>query len=55
MAFTKMLWQSDDGSLKVKVKTRIRNAGEIGLRVKVRTSIRNATNTSNTTNINSNS
>ena len=46
MAFQRMIWKSDDGSLKVKVKARIRNAST-ALNVTVRTSIRNGQ-TSNT-------
>ena len=43
MAFVKMQWKTDRDSLRVKVKTRIRNASDGAIGVKVKTSIRNAT------------
>ena len=43
MAFSRMIYKRDDGTLKVKVKTRIRNATTAPLGVKVKTHIRNAT------------
>lgn len=39
MAFSRMIYKRDDGTLKVKVKTRIRNASTT-LGVRVKTSIR---------------
>ena len=42
MAFSRMIYKRDDGTLKVKVKTRIRNSVDTNaLKVTVTTSIRN--------------
>ena len=42
MAFSRMIWKRAEEGLVVKVKTKIRNAGDGALGVKVKTKIRNA-------------